>query len=170
LVALVLLIISIALFAGASQVGRGFYEVSGVITVVAFIALLAAGGFVTYIVIYFRAVLRIIDGIRKGFISNSFKSLPGINVFTMLTYIGVGFTVLGSLISVAFIGSVYGMIYEVIYFLPHDLRGIINPFIGSISSNAFSTFMTLVTSGGIVVCVVALNQFNATLRKKNYIR
>lgn len=148
--ALILLIASIALFALLPMFG--------------FVILLIAGGLVTYIILYFQAVLGMIGGIRANIISNTFHPLAGIKRFTILTYIGVGFSVLTTLFSLLASAILTGLINQLLWNMPAFIAEIANDFIrGIFSPNPINALMSLALNGGIVVCIVAVNAFNATL-------
>ncbi|MCL2002577.1 MAG: zinc ribbon domain-containing protein [Oscillospiraceae bacterium] len=154
LAGLLLLIVSIVFFAAGDTVSS-FSGGAGFVYGLGFLVLLIAGGVVTFGVIYFKAASGIVQGIRNGITYNAFHPLPGIKTFTILTYIGVGFAVLGAIITAAAVGFVSNMFSA--------LPGFFNIFEDILTDNALSALFTLMTSGGIVVCLVALTQFNNSL-------
>ena len=82
--ALALLILSINLFSAASNA----WIMAGGMRFAGFLAFLIAGGLVAFIIIYFKAVLKVIDTLRNNILGNVFNPLREIKIFTILTYIG----------------------------------------------------------------------------------
>lgn len=162
LMALILLIVSIMLFVAANELRQ--WGGDGIFMGIGFFMLLIAGGVVVFAIIYFRALLGIIKGLRNGITYNIFQPLPSVKIFSILTYIGVGISVFGALITIAATNFIMQNVWNVLQMIPRELHSIITPLIDGLSNTAISTFFTLVTSGGIVVCLVVLNQFNNSLQ------
>ena len=155
--ALALLIGSIALFVVGANLsdwggGEAFYAGGSAM-------LLVTGGVVAFIVIYYKAILSVISGIRDGIMRNLFNPLPGIKTFTILAYIGIGVSVLFTSLSSFLLPQYMNMI---IYAIPSDYQDIVESMLPS-SGSGFTLFFTLVMNAGIVVCIVVLNQFNNSL-------
>jgi hypothetical protein len=162
LTALIVVIAAVIIFGAASYLGGGAMAVG-------LIALLVAGGMVTFIIIYFKAVLQMLAGLSHGVAYNTFNPLPGIKTFTILTYIMVGFSVLGALTTIVAISAASSFIYQIMWELPDFLSDIV---IGSIFPSggtlAFQTMCTLMTAAGTVMCIIVLNQFNDKIVRKSY--
>ena len=160
LAALLVVIAAVLIFVAASYIGGQAYAYG-------FIGLLVAGGLVTFIVIYFKAVLTTLTGLRHGLMSNGFVTLPGIKTFSILTYIMVGFAVLGAIISII---STFALsaFYPILYALPDFLADIVWGMFPSPAVVAFTTMFTLVYNAGIVLAIVALNQFNSRMLARAY--
>ncbi|MDR0326168.1 MAG: zinc ribbon domain-containing protein [Oscillospiraceae bacterium] len=163
LYALLCLIASIALFYVAGEVGNSYYSSGqGVLAGIGFVGLLITGGIVTFSIIYFRATLKVVGGIRNGIERNTFDAIPDISVFSILSYIGIGFSVLNGLMTAAS----FRAINEALWSLPSDIGNIIRPLLmgGSGSTATFYVFFSLVASAGTVICIIVLNQFNNSLK------
>jgi hypothetical protein len=114
------------------------------------------------IIFYFKSVLSVLKGIRGNISYNTFHPLLGIKTFTILTYIYVGLTVFGTLVSTVLFAVSPVLAYAVFHDTPPMLMGIAAPFL-SFEFGIVLSFFTLVTNAGIVVCVVALNILNKSL-------
>ena len=88
----------------------------------------------------FKAALGVLGGIRKGISTNVFVPLPSMKLFTVMACIFIGFAVLGAL-----------------WTFRNAALGYVDMWTG------ISGLFTLVTSGGSVVCIVALHRFNGSL-------
>jgi hypothetical protein len=108
-------------------------------------------------------------GLGNGITYNSFNPLPGIKTFTILTYIMVGFSVLGALTTIIAVSAADAFIRDLLWALPDMIsdavRGAIFPSSGVL---AFQTMCTLMTAAGTVMCIIVLNQFNEKLVQKSY--
>ena len=152
LVALLGLIVGLIIFTLASEIGGGA-------TLVGLIALLVAAGAVVFIIIYFKAVLKILTALRNGITYNSFAPIPELGRFTILTYIMVGFAVLSSVVIIASMSFAHNLLYN----LPDFFADILRSAIPSQSTMALDMIMTLAYNAGIVIPIVVLNQLNARL-------
>ncbi|MCL2662161.1 MAG: hypothetical protein FWE83_02375 [Oscillospiraceae bacterium] len=162
IVALVVIIAAIILFAAASSLGGGFMAVG-------LVSLLVAGGMVTFIIIYFKAVLQMLAGLSHGIMYNTFNPLPGIKTFTILTYIMVGFNVLGALTAIVSVTAAQQFVWSIMRELPDFLReAVYSVAFPSSGVLAFQTMCTLLTAAGTVMCIIVLNQFNEKLVARSY--
>ena len=166
-VALVMLILSVVFIAGAG-VDPSYYTgyLNGsymIILGIMFLIIVAIA--VTLIVIYYRSVLMLISGIRKGIANNSFNPLPGIKTFSIFTYIIVVFAVLSTLLMAVSAGSINTLMNDA-----YGSIEAIKPYISSYTVSAFSIVSTLASNAGIVICVIVLNRFNNSLIYNNYNR
>ena len=166
IVALLLLIAAISLFAAASALAGNPWAQGGVggLAFAGFVLLLASGGIVAFMIIYFKAVLKTLAGIKNNLLYNTFYPLEGIKMFTILTYIGVGFTALLALISLFSLNVIGGMIWD----LPGFMRDIVWAALPSQGIAAFNALFTLTHCAGIVICVKVLNDFNDSLQPNPY--
>jgi len=165
LLALFMLILSIALFVGAGEASGSRYGSDAAIGmyVGAFISLIVTAGMVTIIIIYFRAIMRVLSGIRYNLLTNSFFEFPSIKVFTILAYIGIGFTVLSSIIGLFGLAAANEFIYEMLYDMPYEVREVLSGFFNFevlMGTAVISTIFNLAANAGIVVCLVSLNRLN----------
>ena len=112
------------------------------------------------IVLYYRSLLRIIGDTRTGLIYDIMKPLRGAGVFSVLTYIGVGFSIISSIWMMTFTGFAN----ELLYSMPYEFRDIFSNALDVFRQTAYtSAIATLVSSVGIVLCVVVLGRFNRSL-------
>ncbi|MCL2082745.1 MAG: zinc ribbon domain-containing protein [Oscillospiraceae bacterium] len=167
LAALGCLIVALILFARAVEFSS--YYGGGAVWGTGFLALLIAGGIVAFSIIYSKAALQTIGGIRDGIIHNLWKPLSGLKIFTIFTYISVGLSALSSLAMIGSGSAISEAMNEILYDLPGGLgelfqSAIVGSFSGSIIT---SSFFHLVSSAGTVVCIVVLNQFNDSLTMRN---
>jgi hypothetical protein len=150
-------------FIGAAASGELF------VFILAFVMFLIAGGVVTFIIIYFKAVLNTIGSIREGLTTNFIKPLRGVNIFTILTYIGVGFSIIGSIVTMVVLTIINNTMGSIDYFLryeldmPREIVNIVSGMLPDFTMQIVATFFTIVTSAGIVLCLVTLNLFNRSL-------
>ena len=162
LAALIIVIAAIIIFGATGYLGGGAMAVG-------LIALLVAGGMVVFIIIYFKAVLQMLAGISHGVTYNTFNPLPGIKTFTILTYIMVGFSVLGALTSIIAVSAASSFVYSIMWTLPDFMSDMV---LGSIfpgsGTLAFQTMCTLMTAAGTVMCIIVLNQFNEKIVQRSY--
>jgi len=161
------IIIGIILFAAAGAATDYIGTGSGAVTVAGLFAVLIAAGAVVFIVIYFKAVLKVLTGIRNNITYNSFNPLPEIKRFTILTYIMVGFSVLSTILIAAATGFMHNtlrMLPDYIYDVVHEMV------ISSPATAAVELLLELSSSAGIVICIIVLNQLNNKLTESNYRR
>jgi hypothetical protein len=161
LAALIVVIVAIVIFGAGSQLGGGAMAVG-------LIALLVAGGMVTFIIIYFKAVLQMLGGLNHGVTYNTFNPLPGIKTFTILTYIMVGFSVLGALMNIIAVSAASSFVNQILWQLPDFMRGVVGGIFPSSGVLAFQTMCTLMTAAGTVMCIIVLNQFNEKIVQRSY--
>jgi len=161
LAALLVVIAAVFIFIGASYIG-------GQAIAFGLIGLLVAGGLVTFIVIYFKAVLTTLTGLRHGLTTNGFVTLPGIKTFTILTYIMVGFAVLGAIIGIIGTFALYSVMGPLLNTLPGFVADMVWGMFPSQAVVAFTTLFTLVYNAGIVMAIVVLNQFNNKVMARAY--
>ena len=161
LAALAAVIVAIITFLAASQIG-------GQAIAIGLIAILVAGGMVTFIVIYFKAVLTMLGGIRNGLMTNGFVPLPEIKTFTILTYIMVGFSVLGAIVGIIATFALNALLGPVLYMLPGFLADIVWGMFPSPAVVAFTTLFELAYNAGIVVAIVVLNKLNGRIMARAY--
>jgi hypothetical protein len=167
LVALGVIIVAIILFGASSALSS--YDAGGALMAVGLVALLIAGGMVTFIIIYFKAVLQMLSGISNGIAYNSFNPLPGIKTFTILTYIMVGFSVLGALTTIIAVSAAQQFVWSIMRELPDILQSTVYDMLfSSTGVLAFQTMCTLMTAAGTIMCIIVLNQFNEKLVRRSY--
>jgi len=141
------------------------------LNVIGFIILLFTAIMLTYAIIYYRSILRVLTGIRNGLSGKPIYSLPGIKVFTVLLCISIGSTVLSLFTSLSTLsvmsGDVYSNMFSSLYDLPDELYNIIEPFLANFGRNLIlSAISVIVSNAGTLMCIIVLNRFNNRLKYK----
>ena len=158
--ALLLFIVAIIVFVGASNLGGRSYASGNLLGLVGFLILLVGAGILVIGIIYFKAIQRVLNGLRSNIMYNTFHPLPGIKPFIVLTYIIVCAGALGTLVSSVGSVALSGALYSVSYLLPSELGGIVDNLLGGSAVDLLFKFMGY---AGIIICIVALNTFNNEL-------
>jgi len=163
----ILIILAILLFIGSIAVDNSYntYGVAGVLSIVGVTLLVVAALATPIIIVYFRSVLRVLNGIRRGILGHPTFELPGIKVFTVFMCIFVGFSVLNALIY----GTLYSPMSDEMYYsafssLPYEFRYVFDSFVGDVGRNlALTSISMLVSNAGTVILIIILNRFNNRL-------
>jgi len=165
LVALVFLIVSVALLIGSGAVRQGPYYGTGVLSAIGIAFLVLTVIIVVFIIIYYRAILRIFRGIRDGIMYNYLTPLRGVGVFSVLTYIGLVFSIIAAIGMISSAGFINNLVSDAINSIPMDYFGISGGLLGSVANtNIFSSLCTIIHSLGSILCIVVLNRFNNSLK------
>lgn len=115
-------------------------------------------------ILCYRFTLSVLASLRQSFFSNVIVPIKGIVPFTILTYISVGLAIFSSITWPVILHQLSRFI---INFVPDFALNFIH--VPSLPAAILSTFFVLLFSGGVVVCVVALNMFNSrVLARCNY--
>jgi len=114
-----------------------------------------------FIAVFFSFVLKLLGRIRSGITNNSLGPIPGIKAFTVLAYISVGINILTGILEV----FAYSILHSMIFSIPYDL---LVSFSTLLQSSVFSFIAILVTSAGVVIFLIVLNQFNKSLAHTGY--
>ena len=157
---LAILILSIAAMTGGSVFG-----VDGVM-VVGIILLLLTAGITILIIVYYRAVFRVIGGVRSGLVHNTIKPLRGLKTFSVMTFIFIGFAVLFSITSIFAVSAIGSMIGDIMFYIPGELTFIIEQIIPSAATALLTAICTIAANAGTVICVISLNRLNNNLVNK----
>ena len=156
---LVFLIFSIVMFAATG--GFSYIGISaGILGLFGFILLVASGATVVIAILYFKSIIQILAGIKAGIEHNHFAPLPKIKFFTLLTYITVGLSVLGTIGSIIINYALSSAFDMILYSLPSFLRETVADSLGLGSGVSVSAFFTLAGLAGVIICVIVLNAFN----------
>jgi hypothetical protein len=148
--------------------------ITGIFAFLGVILLVIAAVTVTILIFYYRAVLRLIDGIRDGIIRNVLFPLPSVTAFIVFMSIFTGFTVIAALGGSVTIGvaneMVSGFIGDLLSVFPGELLEILNidQFADSPFGSPLKALLPLVKSAGIIMLLVALGQFNNKLKIAMY--
>ncbi|MCL2838863.1 MAG: hypothetical protein FWE04_07380 [Oscillospiraceae bacterium] len=162
LVTLLLLIVGIALaiFAAADG-GAGIAAIVGIVFLVVMVIM------ILYIIFYYSALLRLLSGIRNGIKTNVFTPIRGVTAFSVITFITVGFGILGSIVMIAMSGFMNDLIMDAMWYMDPWMQDIYRPLMGMFAPGmmVISGLFTLVTYVGTIICVVVLNKFNGSLKR-----
>ena len=147
----------------------GFYDAAlGAVIVV--IALLVIGIFVLFLVLYYVSILRIVNGIKNGIMSNMFAPLRGVTPLMVIVVIMAAFSLIGSIIMIGasgFYGEFINEIYrELRWEFGPDAASVFMDFIPTIGTGALtaSMFFNIATYVGMIMCISVVSKFNNTLR------
>ena len=124
-----------------------------------FLALFTAGIMLTIIIIYFKALLKVIGSIKYGIINNSLKVLSSVNVFSILAYISIA---LSSLINLIVAFSFNEILDVLVFEFPEFMEFLIEA-VPTQSDLLISVFLTLAADLGLVLCIVCLGKLNKSL-------
>ena len=159
-VPLIALVLSVVAMTGGSVFG-----IDGVMAVGIILLLLTAGTAVL-VIIYYKAVFRVVGGIREGLVKNTVKPLRGLNAFSVLTYIFVGFSILFGVISLLAVSVIGRLIGDIMNYLPSGLYAVMEQIVPSAASVGISLICTAAINVGTVICVVSLSRLNNNLKNK----
>ncbi|MDR2570185.1 MAG: hypothetical protein LBD23_07790 [Oscillospiraceae bacterium] len=116
---------------------------------------------VVYIYFYYRAILNILKDIKTGINSNCMTPLRDVKLFTIITYITVGFSALFSLVTIVAITFIRNMVGDLLQMLQFVGMDFVSDFL---YAEQLASFFSLMRYAGIIVCLIVLNRFNNSLR------
>ena len=144
--------------------GTAFIAVSLVIFIV-------AGGLLTIAIMYFKAILRVLNGIKDNMLHDTFNMLEGVTVVTVLTCIFSALSIIFLLILAAldgfFVSLANGTLPdEIMREIPPEVVNAFAEQYGTGAGSGFlvSTLFTLVSLTGGIICLVVLNKFNNEIK------
>ena len=152
-----ILAVAVLIITGGGLLGFGGAMVTG-------IAMLpVAAGSAAVIIIYYRAVLRIIGGIRAGLSQGIMQPLRGVKVFTVFTFIFISFAILFALISFLVLSVLGGLVGDFMYYVPSEYSFVLDMLLPSAATAGLSALCAAAVNVGKILCVVSLNRFNNNL-------
>ena len=160
LAGLAFLIGAIMLFAAGSAVSSLIGAGGGITAIIGIVLLLVGAALVTVNVLYYKSIVKILGGIELGITQNVFQPLPDIKFFTLLTYITVGLSALGALISMVISIALGTYVRTVTRALPDFIGNTVEDILG-VGGLPFAEIFTLTGLAGIILCVIVLNKFNS---------
>lgn len=158
LVGVLFLIAAIAMFSLAANATFA----AGELTTTGIVLFLIAAGIVVFNIIYFLKAKGVINAIDRNIIHNTSYPIADVKVFSILTYIGVGFAVIGAIIPAVAISAIHNVVRN----LPFGMDFIVGSFLPSVAMTTFIALLTMVYCAGIIIMVIVLNQFNDKLLGK----
>ena len=164
LVFLLLLLVSVLMIVGGSMI-RSYIDID-IVTSVGIILLVITAVVLTFVLIYFSAILRVLNGIRRNIIGNIIKPIRGVNTFSVFIYIFIGISILSALVSFFALSAVNNYISEIFSNIPNDFSTAFEQIIPSTAQSTLSGFLTLATNVGTILCVATLNRFNGSIARK----
>ncbi|MCL2168661.1 MAG: zinc ribbon domain-containing protein [Defluviitaleaceae bacterium] len=160
--------------------GVGF-GAGGAVVVVFITGAIVIGIMVLFLVFYFVAALRIINGVRHGLATNTFAPLRGVTPFIVISWILVGFGVIGGFSAIAGAGFVDTipeytlniLLREFMWDIPHELYWVIDivdealiSATPSAGAMAFAGLLSLVSAAGQGILLVVLGQFSNSVKMR----
>ena len=155
--------------------GDSWYNVStGGVIFWGIIAILIAGGIITFMTLYFQKSMKIVNALKQNVTRNSAAPLPGLKQFTLFAYIAVGFNVVNaifllvtrSMLNFSWMSGPSSLYYAIGKMpLVEDLTGGLSYAIlhGGLVSLVFNLILNLVIGVGVIFALIQLNKFNVTL-------
>jgi len=129
-----------------------------------FVLLIIVALFIVWIKFYYIALLNVLKSIREGVQSNSNREIKGFTSFMILSFISLGFAILGNLITLAVSATIDRFYAELLREIPSEFRGAFAGFLPSI--NPVPSILSLVSSVGLILLIVVLKQFVDSLKEK----
>jgi len=168
-VVLVFIIVAIVMLVGSSifnYIMSGGFDTVAAVTIIGIVFLVMSGVMLTIIIIYYRAVLRVLGGIKKGLSGAPVFTLPSIGVFTVMICIMIGCTLLSTLFSAMLPPSYFEVMNsEILHDMPEVFLSIYGPLLENTGTTVMlSAITTFVTNIGSILCIVVLNRFNGKLK------
>ena len=124
------------------------------------ILIMIAGVILTFSIMYLKATLGVIGSIRQSLIANVIRPVKNIRMFTVLTFIYVGIAAMGALIMI-FMPELYNQLFS--SYVHFELDYITRAFTPNLEVIVMQGLFNCILYAGIVVYVVALNQFNGRI-------
>ncbi|MCL2203348.1 MAG: hypothetical protein FWB88_05365 [Defluviitaleaceae bacterium] len=177
------------LFKVAAVIGLVFFCIALGITVIVMLLVLAGGAFLTdmfggggeiillmlfifaivialfilWLRFYYVALLRVLKSIREGILYGNCNEIRGVGSFTILSFISIGFGLLGDLSSLAmrtFIDGFLGEIQrEILREVPPELRGFVSDLLPFGGFNPLPILLSIAGGVGLIMLLVVLRNF-----------
>ena len=171
LIVLLLLVVSIALLIAANGTSGIFNINSAALVIVGVVFLVITCCFAVYFFFYYKSLLGLLNGIRKGIVFNSFVPLPGVKVFSVMTYISIGASVLGLINSAISLNLVNNLAANSLWNnIPSEYINIFERIVPSFANVALSSVFSIAANAGVILCVIVLNRFSNSITRSFYTR
>ena len=151
-----------------SAAGAFFDATLGAIVIIS--ALIIIGIFVLYLILYYVSILRIINGVKGGLLSNKFAPLRGITPLMVVIIIAAVFSLIGSFIAIGASGFYSDIINDIARELGaefgREFRDMFLDFmpIQSVGVLVTSMLLNMATYAGIIICLSVVSRFNNTIK------
>jgi hypothetical protein len=143
-----------------------------VLVVVLVLYLIYAAVSIAWIKFFYIAMLNVVRSIREGVITGSCAEIKGVGSYTILSFIFLGFSLLGNLISLttinaanAFIG---GFRNDLLREIPSEFRGIVGDFIPFGTISILPILFSIAASLGTILILVTWRKLAEDVRLGAY--
>ena len=149
--------------------GFGTDEIASfVLTTVGLVFLAAVALIVIFFVFYFRSLMKVFSGIRRGLTDDAVRPLKGVTFQVVLAYIGIVFLLLGILATAAVLLIDRSVMNVAIENMPREYQSMLGSFRNTLT-NPLLYLITiapgLVTQVGAIMCLTLLSRFNKSLKR-----
>jgi hypothetical protein len=152
----------VAILGAVVLVGAGWLG-GGAVAAAVIGVLIAIGIMVAYLIFYYIALLKILNGIRDGLTTNVFTPLRGVIPFSVLAWISIGIVALNAIVTLAAAGFLQGFYNDLLWEVPREFRGVVEGLLPSPGGLQLASFFSLVGAAGQGVLLVMLSRFNQSL-------
>jgi hypothetical protein len=185
LVIMFALIIIVALFFGAigssssfqevfseSLGGNGGYLDSGILNtflvVAAVITILSLAVGLVYSIFYYRALFDVLNGLKSNILRDEFEPVKGGTLFSILTYISVGISLITTLSSPVLLNYSNRFMESIQVQLQEMNSAFTQTLQTGAAFNPVDTITGVAADIGLLLCVITLHRLNRSILKKNY--
>jgi len=138
--------------------------------IVIVIALVIIGIFILYLIMYYVSILRVINGIRGGLISNKFAPLRGVTPLMVIIIIVAAFSLIGSFIAIGASGFYNEIIHEIAWEIGREFgrefRDMFLSFVPApnVGRLVGAMLLNMTTYTGMIICLSVVSKFNNTMK------
>ena len=178
IVMFVFLIVAIALFIGAGFssgltsvfTSNSNYDASRILTGIGIFFLILIVCMIVCFSFYYKSLLGCINGIRRGIIYNYSAPLKGVKVFSVFTYISIGFSTISTLITAFTSNIVFDSLYNNLWNeMPQEVFDIAGQYLPVSANITISSVLSIAANVGIILCIIVLNRFSNSLQPDPYL-
>jgi len=177
LIVLALLVLAIIMIAAPSVLTGSRYvdRATNIVFIVIGITIITTFGLLAvFYLFYYKYVLKIISGIKRGIMDNVVKPLKGVVFLMVITFFGLGSAITSAFMMISMMITnrsntfdMYDQLYNSLYHIPREYR-LIEPFLRAVSRPSNSILLTAGTIAvqiGAILCIIVLNRFNGSLKR-----
>ena len=123
--------------------------------------------FVLYLVLYYVSILRIINGVRGGLITNKFAPLRGVVPLMVVVIITAVFSFIGSIISIGVSGFFYELMDHAFYLF--DLADYLTDFsiyipTPNVGVMVITMLLNMASYIGVIICLSVVSKFSNSMK------
>jgi len=152
----------IALLIGGAFLNELIGGSGGIMVVIVLALLIIIAIFIVWIKFYYMSLLSVLKSIKDGVMGGSVSEIKGFTPFMILSFISIGFGILGDLGTMAFSATWNRLISELLWDIPVEFRGIAESFLPSIS--VFPSLFSIAANVGLILLIVTLKQFADSIK------